>query len=53
MDHRVNQPLGGIAVASRAEGTMRELEASLQQYGEFILKARLVKEKATIAPCSI
>ena len=25
---------------------MRELEASLQQFGEFILKARLVKEKA-------
>ena len=26
---------------------MRELEASLQQFGEFILKARLVQEKAT------
>jgi len=25
---------------------MRELEASLQQFGEFILKAQLVKEKA-------
>jgi integron integrase len=25
---------------------MRELEASLQEYGEFLLKARLVKEKA-------
>jgi hypothetical protein len=25
---------------------MRELEASLQQFGEFILTARLVKEKA-------
>ena len=25
---------------------MRELEASLQQFGEFVLKARLVKEKA-------
>jgi hypothetical protein len=25
---------------------VRELEASLQQFGEFILKARLVTEKA-------
>jgi len=25
---------------------MRELEASLQQFGEFVLKARLVREKA-------
>jgi hypothetical protein len=25
---------------------MRELETSLQQFGEFILKAQLVKEKA-------
>ena len=25
---------------------MRELESSLQQFGEFILKAQLVKEKA-------
>lgn len=25
---------------------MRELEASLQQFGEFLLKARLVQEKA-------
>lgn len=25
---------------------MSELEASLQQFGEFLLKARLVKEKA-------
>jgi len=25
---------------------MRELEASLQQFGEFLLKARLVKETA-------
>ena len=25
---------------------MRELEASLQQFGEFVLKAQLVKEKA-------
>lgn len=25
---------------------MRELDTSLQQFGEFILKARLVKEKA-------
>ena len=25
---------------------MRELEASLQQFGEFLLKARLVNEKA-------
>ena len=25
---------------------MRELETSLQQFGEFILKARLVREKA-------
>jgi len=25
---------------------MRELEASLQEYAEFLVKARLVKEKA-------
>ena len=25
---------------------MRELETSLQQFGEFVLKAQLVKEKA-------
>jgi len=25
---------------------MRELEASLQQFGEFVLKAQLVREKA-------
>jgi hypothetical protein len=29
-----------------AEATMRELEAALQQFGEFLLKARLVKESA-------
>jgi hypothetical protein len=42
-----------MAVAVAAEPTKAELEASLQQRGEFILKARLVKEKATNAPCSI
>ena len=33
---------------------MRELETSLQQFGEFILKAKLVKEKAapSTAPSS-
>ena len=28
------------------EAPMREQEPSLQEYGEFLLKARLVKEKA-------
>jgi integrase len=32
--------------AGRGGVRMRELEASLQQFGEFLLKARLVKEKA-------
>ncbi len=27
---------------------MRELEASLQQFGEFVLKAQLVKENAVL-----
>ena len=27
---------------------MRELEASLQQFGEFVLKAQLVREKAAL-----
>ena len=29
---------------------LRELETSLQQFGEFVLKAQLVKEKAAPAP---
>ena len=37
----------GIAVAAGTPKLlMRELEASLQQFGEFILKARLVREAA-------
>ena len=37
---------GGCA-AKRPEGIdVRELEASLQQFGEFLLRAQLVKEKA-------
>jgi hypothetical protein len=28
------------------EAIMRELETSLQQFGEFLLKARLVKDQA-------
>ena len=35
----------GCSVDS-AEVPMREVEASLQQFGEFILRGRLVKEKA-------
>jgi hypothetical protein len=33
-------------VSAPSGGTVRELEASLQQFGEFILRAQLVKEKA-------
>jgi hypothetical protein len=36
-----------ICARTRAEGDrVRELESSLQQFGEFLLKAQLVKEKA-------
>jgi hypothetical protein len=36
-----------VAPAERRKGrNVRELEASLQQFGEFLLRARLVKEKA-------
>jgi hypothetical protein len=42
---RANQPPCGIAVVARGR-TMRELEASLQQFSEFILRVRLAKENA-------
>ena len=31
---------------------MRELETSLQEFGEFVLKVQLVKEKAARTACA-
>jgi len=41
-------PRDGTRIATFRHGGahMRELEASLQEYAEFLVKARLVKEKA-------
>src|SRR5438876_3874292 len=39
-------PWHGGCIARRRGRPLRELEASLQQFGEFLLRAQLVKEKA-------
>lgn len=45
-EHKVAATLTARARRMPALGGMRELETSLQQFGEFLLKARLVNEKA-------